>query len=98
MSIPDFQSIMLPLLKLAGDDQEHSINYFLDTLIKYFELTDEELREMLPSGKQTTFYNRVGWARTYLSKSGLLSSSIRPPFQRSRPVSTPFAPALPHCS
>jgi restriction system protein len=77
MTIPDFQSIMLPMLKIAGDEQEHSIHEFIDQLAKVFTLSEQELKEMLPSGKQTTFYNRVGWARTYLSKSGLLEMSRR---------------------
>jgi restriction system protein len=77
MPIPDFQSIMLPLLQLADDGEEHSIHEFLDKLTETFALTEQEINELLPSGKQTSFYNRVGWARTYLSKSGLLEMSRR---------------------
>jgi restriction system protein len=77
MSIPDFQSIMLPLLKLTGDGEEHSTREFTDKLAAHFSLSEEELKELLPSGKQTLFYNRAGWARTYLSKSGLLEMSRR---------------------
>jgi restriction system protein len=77
MSIPDFQSIMLPLLRLAGDGKEHSIQEFLEKLSETFSLTEQELSELLPSGKQTTFYNRVGWARTYLAKAGLIEMSRR---------------------
>ena len=77
MTIPDFQSIMLPLLQIAGDGKEHSIHEFLDQLANSFSLSEQEINELLPSGKQTTFYNRVGWARTYLSKSGLLEMSRR---------------------
>lgn len=77
MTLPDFQSIMLPMLQIAADEKEHSIHEFLDRLAEHFSLTEQELNEMLPSGKQTTFYNRVGWARTYLSKSGLLEMSRR---------------------
>lgn len=77
MTIPDFQTIMLPMLRIVGDEQEHSIHELLDQLADHFSLTKEELNEMLPSGKQTTFYNRVGWARTYLSKSGLLEMTRR---------------------
>lgn len=72
MTVPDFQTIMLPLLKVAEDGQEHSGHEFLEQLSRYFELSDEDLNELLPSGKQTRFYNRVGWARTYLIKSRLL--------------------------
>jgi restriction system protein len=77
MSVPDFQTIMLPLLQQFGDNQEHSIHEVLDNLTKFFSLSEQELNEMLPSGKQTTFYNRVGWARTYLTKSGLLEMPRR---------------------
>jgi restriction system protein len=77
MTIPDFQTIMLPLLKVAGDDKEHSIHDFIDELGRFFHLTEQELNELIPSGKQTIFYNRVGWARTYLSKSGLLEMTQR---------------------
>ena len=77
MTIPDFQTLMLPLLKITGDGQEHSVNDFLQKLAIEFDLTEQELNERLPSGKQTTFYNRVGWARTYLSKSLLIRMGRR---------------------
>jgi restriction system protein len=77
MAVPDFQSIMLPLLKIAGDGQEHSGQEFLEKLARHFGLTDEDLNELLPSGKQTRFYNRVGWARTYLIKSKLMEMPKR---------------------
>jgi restriction system protein len=72
MAVPNFQSIMLPLLKIASDEQEHSRSEAIDTLALQFELTDEERKELLPSGRQARFDNRVGWARTYLKKAGLL--------------------------
>jgi restriction system protein len=78
MAIPDFQSIMLPLLKLFGDEKEHSAHELFEQLAKDFSLTAEELNILLPSGKQPTFYNRVGWSRTYLAKSGLLEMTHRP--------------------
>jgi restriction system protein len=77
MSIPDFQSIMLPLLTCAADGKEHSTQEFYQLLAKNFGLSQSELSELLPSGKQPTFYNRIGWARTYLSKSGLLEMTRR---------------------
>jgi len=76
MTIPDFQTIMLPLLKLTGDGKEHSTTDIVEQLAQHFSLTDEELNEIIPSG-QRKFYNRVGWARTYLTKSGLLELSKR---------------------
>jgi restriction system protein len=77
MSLPDFQTIMLPLLQIFADEREHSNHEYLDRLAKHFTLTDQELNEMIPSGKQTTFNNRIGWAKTYLSKSGLLEMTRR---------------------
>lgn len=77
MPIPDFQTLMLPVLEIFEDGNEHSIHEALDSLAHRFELTEEELNQLLPSGKQTIFYNRVGWARTYLSKSGLLEMTRR---------------------
>jgi restriction system protein len=78
MAIPDFQSILLPLLRIFEDDKEHSVHELFEKLAKHFSLTEQELNVLLPSGKQSTFYNRVGWARTYLSKSGLLQMTHRP--------------------
>ncbi len=77
MTVPDFQSIMLPLLQLYSDGKERSNQETVDTLAKTFDLSEEDLKQLLPSGKQTTLYNRVGWARTYLTKSGLLEMSRR---------------------
>ena len=77
MAVPDFQSVMLPLLQFYGDNKEHSVQEAVDELARNFDLSDEDLKELLPSGKQTTFYNRVGWARTYLAKSGLLEMERR---------------------
>lgn len=75
--IPDYQTLMLPLLEFAGDEKEHHIREAIDYLAKKFELTDEERKMLLPSGQQPIFDNRVGWARTYLVKAGLLYSPKR---------------------
>jgi len=77
MPIPDFQTIMLPLLQIFADEREHSTHEYIDKLAEHFSLTDQEINEMIPSGTQTTFYNRIGWAKTYLSKSGLLEMPRR---------------------
>lgn len=77
MAIPDYQSIMLPLLKFASDDKEHSLREAIDYLADEFKLTDEERKKLLPSGQQAIFNNRTGWARTYLKKAGLLKSPQR---------------------
>ncbi len=77
MAIPDFQTIMLPLLKFLGDKEEHSIGETIDSLADQFDLSDEERRELLPSGQQAIFSNRVGWARTHLKKAVLLEPTRR---------------------
>jgi restriction system protein len=81
MTIPDFQSIMLPMLELMSDKKERSMQEILACMNDHYQLTENEQNEMLSSGKQTTFYNRVGWARTYLSKSGLLVMTRRSHYQ-----------------
>lgn len=73
--IPDFQSIMLPLLEITGDKKEHTIQEVRVSLAKKFKLTEEEISELLPKSKQKRFSNKVGWARTYLGKGGLLEYS-----------------------
>jgi restriction system protein len=77
MSIPDYQSIMLPLLRYANDGKEHSLRETIEALADEFQLVDEERGNLLPSGRQSTFDNRVGWARTYLKKAGILESTRR---------------------
>ena len=77
MPIPDYQTCMLPLLVFLSDKQEHSIRETIDHLAKNFNLSDQERKELLPSGQQAIFKNRVGWARTYLGKAGLLESTRR---------------------
>src|SRR5260370_39614629 len=77
MSIPDYQSLMLPLLKHVSDGKEHSFPSIVDALAAEYKLSDSERRELLPSGGQFIFDNRVGWARTYMKKAGLLSAPKR---------------------
>ncbi len=77
MPIPDYQSIMLPLLKSVSDEQIHKFRELIKKLAQEFKLTEENRRELLPSGKQPLFDNRVGWANTYLKKAGLLQSEKR---------------------
>lgn len=73
MPIPDYQTIMLPLLRFAADKQEHSLREAVEILANQFSLTEVERQELLPSGTEGRFYNRVSWARTYLKKAELLS-------------------------
>ncbi len=77
MTIPDYQTVMLPLLRLASDEQQHSSRGAIEKLADQFKLSKEERKELLPSGRQATFDNRVGWARTYMKKAGLLESKQR---------------------
>jgi len=76
MAIPHYQTIMLPLLRLCADREEHSLREALKRISEEFDLSDEEQRELLPSGRMP-IYNRVGWARTYLAKAGLLHAPKR---------------------
>ena len=77
MPIPDFQSTMQPLLMVVKDGQIHQFRDVIEQVKDYFELTDAELQQKIPSGKQTLIKNRVSWARTYLTKAGLLKSPAR---------------------
>jgi hypothetical protein len=72
MAVPDFQTLMLPFLKVASDGQEHMLADVSAKLADEFGLTAEDRKELLPSGRQTRFDNRVGWTATYLKKAGLL--------------------------
>jgi restriction system protein len=77
MPIPDYQSIMRPLLALISDGQSHTISDLHHRLCNHFRLTPEEIKQRIPSGGQTTMRSRVGWARTYLNKAGLLEIPAR---------------------
>lgn len=77
MAIPDYQSIMLPLLRLASDGAEHKSRDAVEALALEFGITGAERAEMLPSGTAPLFDNRVGWARTYLKQAGMIGSSKR---------------------
>ncbi len=81
MAIPDFQSIMLPLLQTAADGAEHIQHEINTKLAEFYQLTDAERSEMLPSAKQARFDNRVGWARSYLQKAGLMEGTGRARFR-----------------
>jgi len=81
MTVPEFQSFLLPLLKLTADGNEHQISEAIKSLSSDFNLTDADKKEMLPSGRQPKLDNRVSWARTYLKKAGLLESTGRARFR-----------------
>lgn len=77
MAIPDFQSVMHPLLDAVKDGQVHDFKVVVEQLKAHFNLTPEERQEKIASGKQTVIKNRSAWARTYLTKAGLLESPGR---------------------
>jgi restriction system protein len=79
MPIPDFQTLMLPVLKLAAN-KEWRISDAVEQLAGDFNLSQEERATLLPSGRQTTFSNRVAWAKSYLVKAALLNATKRAHF------------------
>ncbi len=81
MPIPDYQMLMLPLLKIAGDGKVHTKRDAVNELAIQFSVSEAERKELLPSGKQQVFDNRVGWARTYLKMAMLISYVQRGQFQ-----------------
>lgn len=77
MPIPDFQSLMRPLLEAHADGKEHINRDLVSQLAEQFSLTDEERREMLPSGGARLFDNRIGWAKSHVTQAGLLTAPRR---------------------
>ena len=77
MAIPNYQEFMLPTLEVIADGQEHKNSEVAQSVAKILNITDDDMQEMLPSGNQQTYYNRAGWARTYLKKAGLLEYPSR---------------------
>lgn len=80
MAVPSFEDFMLPVLQLAGDNQIHDLHTTVQKMAQHFHLSEEDKNELLPSGKQTRFANRVSWAVTYLKKSKLIQSAGRSKF------------------
>lgn len=77
MPVPDYQTLMRPLLVRLEDGNVHTLSELRNELVEAFGLTPEETREMLASGRQTVISNRLGWAKTYLEKAGLLQTTKR---------------------
>ncbi len=77
MVMPTFEDVMLPLLKAISDKNEHSLRQVEEIIAKDFKLTDEERNRLLPSGKMSYLYNRIGWAKTDLKFAGLIDQSSR---------------------
>lgn len=81
MAVPDFQTWFLPLLKRLSDGKPHRIADLQRQLAQDLKLSEEDLKESLPSGRALTYKNRLGWARTYLNKAGLIESPKRGEWQ-----------------
>jgi restriction system protein len=77
MTIPDFQTVMLPLVEALADGQERTMRDLTATLGDRFKLTEQARQELLPSGQQTIFSNRVAWAKSHLKNAGLLENPTR---------------------
>jgi restriction system protein len=77
MAIPDYQTVMLPLLDFVSDGKEHRVKSAIEALADYFGLSEDERSHLLPSGKQPTFNNRVSWAGTYMKEAGLIEKPRR---------------------
>jgi len=80
MAIPDYQTLMLPVLKQSAAN-EAVVGEVVERLAAEYELTADEQSALLPSGRQTTFANRVHWAKTYLGQAGLIESTGRGRFR-----------------
>jgi len=77
MAIPNFENIMLPLLKFLSDKKEHAKKDAVEALAKEFNLSEEELNQLQPSGRNLLFDNRVAWARKYMHEAGLIGAPRR---------------------
>jgi hypothetical protein len=77
MAVPDFQTIMGPMVAMLGDRQEHSVTELRARLADHFSLTPEDLAAEIPSGRAKLFANRVGWATTHLYRSGVIERPKR---------------------
>ena len=81
MTVPDYQSILLPLLQACADGKEHTTQELRPLLARQFGLLEEDLAIKLASGKQSMFDNRVGWAKTYLKQAGIIENMRRGVFR-----------------
>ncbi|WP_319416453.1 restriction endonuclease [Marispirochaeta aestuarii] len=77
MSIPDYETLMLPILKLLSDEKSRKTSELVNSMIKEFNISPEDAKELIPSGRAKLINNRVGWACTYLRKAGLIESPQR---------------------
>lgn len=80
MSVPKYNEMYMPFLKVLQDGELHTMKELKQSVASTFNLSDEDLSELLPSGKQAMFDNRIGWTRTYLKKAGLIESPAKAQF------------------
>jgi restriction system protein len=80
MPIPGFQEFFRPLLAFAADGNVHTLAEARDAIARQFRFTEEELAELLPSGRQKRFSNRIAWTKVHLDAAGLLTSTARGQF------------------
>lgn len=80
MPVPKYHEFMLPMLEFLSDGKEHSLREAIEFLATRFNLSEDERKELLPTGNQSILDNRSGWARTYLKKAGLIESPRRAHF------------------
>jgi restriction system protein len=81
MAVPDFQSFFKPLLEIASDGKEHSMKEARDLIAQKMNLSEEDLQELLPSGTQTKYDNRVAWAKSYFVQAKVLEAPRRAYFR-----------------
>src|SRR4051794_3405239 len=89
MPVPDFQTIMRPTLVALSDGQAHTLQQIRETVALALDVSEADQEELLPSGKQTTYSNRVAWALTHMGKAGLVTRPSRAQYaltQRGREV------------
>ena len=77
MAIPDFQTVMLPFMKTLQNGQLWTMKDLTEQLAVHFNLTDSDRHELLPSGQQSIFSNRVAWAKSHIKNAGLIGNPSR---------------------
>lgn len=81
MAVPDFQSFFKPLLEIAADKKEHSMKEARELISKNMNLSEADLKELLPSGTQTKYDNRIAWAKSYFVQAKVLEAPRRAYFR-----------------
>jgi restriction system protein len=81
MSVPTYDAYMLPMLQMAADGEEHDIHEARVVIAEMMQLTEDQLSELLPSGRKTKYKDRINWAKTYLTKARLMERTGRGKFR-----------------